>query len=143
MLHKELHHEAACTKEQELPNILRENWKEYRKRIKPILKILKDEFRKDLEQGVLLDGLTKLINSNTENMKKNTENMTSLVTSLKDSFKKETVSSGSGSSTVEARVNKVTKLTKPAKVPSWTKDMSLETYAKQITTWTGINEDVP
>ena len=37
----------------------------------------------------------------------------------------------------------MTKLTKPAKVPSWTKDMSLETYAKQIATWTGINEDVP
>ena len=65
--------------------------------------------------------------------------------SLKDSFKKETVTSGSasGSSTTEAGVNKVTKLTKPAKVPSWTKDMSLETYAKQIATWTGINEDVP
>ena len=34
-------------------------------------------------------------------------------------------------------------MTKPAKVPSWTKDMSLETYSKQITTWTGINKDVP
>ena len=39
LLHKELHREAACTKEQDLPNILRENWKEYRKRIKSILKI--------------------------------------------------------------------------------------------------------
>ena len=69
--------------------------------------------------------MTKLINSNTENM-------TSLVMSLKDSFKKETVSSGScsGSSTTEAGVNKVAKLSKPAKVPSWAKDMSLETYAK-------------
>ena len=35
------------------------------------------------------------------------------------------------------------KLTKPAKVPSWTKDMSLETYVKQLTTWQKINEDVP
>ena len=97
------------------------------KRIKPILKILKDEFRKDLEQGVLLDGLTKLINSNTENMNKQTENMTSLVTSIKDTFKKEAVTSGSGSgsSAMEAGVNKVTKLTKPAKVPSWTKSISL------------------
>ena len=65
--------------------------------------------------------------------------------SIKDSFKKETVSSGSGSgsSTTEAGVNKVTKLTKPAKVPSWTKDMSLETYTKQLVTWTEINEDIP
>ena len=106
LLHKELHREAACTKEQELPNILMENWKVYRKRIKLIFKILKDEFRKDLEHGVLLDGLTKLINSNMENM-------TSLLMSLKESFKKETVTSGSssGSSTTEAGVNKVMKLT--------------------------------
>ena len=119
-LHKELHRDAACIKEQELPNILRENLKEFNKRVKPILMVLKEEFKKDLEQGVLLDGLMKLINSNTENMNKQTENMTSLIISLKDSFKKETVSSGSGSSTVEAGVNKITKLTKPAKVPSWT-----------------------
>ena len=118
LLHKELHSEAACTKEQELPNILKENWKKYRKRFKLILKILKDEFRKDLEQGVLLDGLTKLINSNTENMNKQIENMTSLVMSLKDSFKKETVSSGF--SKTEAGASRVSKLTKPAKVPSWT-----------------------
>ena len=45
VLHKELHQEAACTKEQELPNILKENWKEYRKRVKPILKNLRDDFR--------------------------------------------------------------------------------------------------
>ena len=42
-----------------------------------------------------------------------------------------------------ASVTKITKLTKPANVPSWTKDISLETYAKQIVTWTGINEDDP
>ena len=35
------------------------------------------------------------------------------------------------------------KLTKPAKVPSWTKDISLETYVKQLTTWQEINEDIP
>ena len=49
----------------------------------------------------------------------------------------------SGSSTAEACVKRVSKLTKPAKVPSWTKDISLETFAKQIMTWTGIKEDVP
>ena len=31
VLHKELHREAACKKEQELSNILNENWREYRK----------------------------------------------------------------------------------------------------------------
>ena len=94
---------------------MKENSKEYRKIVKPILKILKEEFRKEVEQGILLDGLTKLINSNTENM-------TSLVTSFKDSFKKSEASSTP--STTDAGVGRVSKLTKRAKVPSWTKDMS-------------------
>ena len=102
-LHRKLHREVACTQKQGLPNILKENWKEYRKRIKPILKILKEEFKKDIEQGVLLDGLTKLINSNTQNM-------TSLVNSMKDSFKKDPVTSET--SETGQSVNKVTKLTK-------------------------------
>ena len=101
VLHKELHQEAACTKEQELPNILRENWKEYRKRVKPILQKLKEEFRKEVEQGILLDGLTKLINSNTENM-------TTLVTLFKDSFKKGVASSTP--STTDAVLGRVSKL---------------------------------
>ena len=84
--------------------------------------------------GVLLDGLTKLINSNTQNMP-------SLVNSIKDAFKKDPVAFDI--SATEHTVNNVTKLTKPAKVPSWTKDTSLETYSKQIAMWTGKNEDVP
>ena len=142
LLHKELHHDAACTKEMELPNILRENWKEFNKRVKPILKILKEEFKKDLEQGILLQGLTDLINSNTENMTKlinsNTQSMTSLITT-----KKSEASASLTPSSNDAGTAKVTKLTKPAKVPSWTKDMSLETYTKQLATWQDINEDVP
>ena len=58
------------------------NWAEYRKRVKPLLKELKEANSKDAEQGVLLEGLTKLIDSNKESM-------TTLVTFLKDSFKKE------------------------------------------------------
>ena len=50
LLHREIHREAACTQKQELPNILKENWKEYKKRIKPILRVLKEEFNKDIEQ---------------------------------------------------------------------------------------------
>ena len=34
-------------------------------------------------------------------------------------------------------------MTKLAKVPSWLKDMSLETYAKEMATGTDINEDIP
>ena len=43
LLHKELHRASACTQEQEVPNILNKNWAEYRKRIKPLLRELKEE----------------------------------------------------------------------------------------------------
>ena len=34
-------------------------------------------------------------------------------------------------------------LTKPAKVPMWTKDFTLETYIKQVQSWTDVLEDIP
>ena len=77
--------------------------------------------------------------SNTESisglMASNTENMKSFFHNVK---KREY--SSSDSSSPSARPSK---LTKPAKVPSWTKDMSLETYVKQLTAWQQINEDIP
>ena len=105
------------------------------------MKQLQEDFKKDIKEGVLLEGLRDLINPNTVTM--NT-NMTVIVNKRGDSFKKETVFSiPSGSYTTETGVTKVTKLRKPAKVITWTKDMSLETYNKQLATWMQINEDVP
>ena len=130
LLHKDyvLHRDAACTREMEVPNILRENWKEFTKRVKPILKIMKDDFKRDMEQGILMQGLKELINSNGEIMGKSLDS------------KKSNVSLSPSHDTGAARVSK---LTKPEKVPTWTKDMSLETYVKHLVTWQGINEDVP
>ena len=39
--------------------------------------------------------------------------------------------------------NRTAKIIKPAKVPTWTKSLSLETYTKQIETWSQLNKDVP
>ena len=69
----------------------------------------------------------------------NAENMTVLVQSMKDTVPK----TESGSVSSAAGGAKVARLTKPAKVPTWTKDLSLETYIKQIETWNEVNEDVP
>ena len=96
--------------------------------MKPILKIMKEDFKKDMEQGILMQGLKDLINSNTESMAK-----------LLKSKKSEV----SPSPSHDAGTARVSKLTKPAKVPSWTKDMSLETYVEQLAAWQEINEDVP
>ena len=70
--------------------------------------------------------------------------MTTLVQSIKDTFTKEEAGvSTPGVSTPAGGVGvKTAKLTKPAKVPLWTKDMSLETFAKQLQTWTDILDDI-
>ena len=96
-------------------------WDEYKKRIKPVLKALKEDIKKDLQEGILLKGLKDLIESNTIAIN---SNMSTLMTTLK----KETVYSDPNNPTTEAGATKLTKLTKLAKVPSWMKDMSLETY---------------
>ena len=80
--------------------------------------MMKEETRKEMGQGVLLQGLRELIDSNTENIK-----------SLLNVKKRELSPSNNSSSSPRPA-----KLTKPTKVPSWTKDMFLETYVKQLTT---------
>ena len=65
--------------------------------------------------------------------------MTTLVASIKDTFTKD-VAAGVSTAGVGSRV---TKLTKTAKVLSWSKDMTLETYAKPLQTQTDILEDIP
>ena len=39
--------------------------------------------------------------------------------------------------------NKPRLLTKPAKVPMWTKDLTLETYTQEIQTWSDVLEEIP
>ena len=40
-------------------------------------------------------------------------------------------------------VNKPRLLTKPTKVPTWTRDLILETFSKQIKTWSDILQEIP
>ena len=35
------------------------------------------------------------------------------------------------------------KVIKPAKIPTWTKGLRLETYTKQVNTWSEIIKDIP
>ena len=94
------------------------------------MKIAKAEQRKEQEDSLLLDGLKKLMVQINE---QNTGNLGKVVDALK--MRKE-------ESAGETRTAHVTK---PTKVPSSTKDLSLETYIKQIETWNKVkvNEDVP
>ena len=74
-----------------------------------------EEKVKEKEQGVLLQGLRELIDSNTENIK-----------SLLNVRKRE------HSPSVHPSSHRPAKLTKLAKVSTWTKDMSLETLRQAI-----------
>ena len=76
---------------------------------------------------MLLQGLTKLINSNTENITKlinsNKENMMLILNTMKSEASPTPVS-------IDASTNRVSKLTKLAKITLWTKDMSLDHTSK-------------
>ena len=74
--------------------------------------MVKAGLEKEKEESLLQDGLKKLV---TEISGQNSENLMKLVDSLKDR-KEETV----------CRV-RIAKLTIPAKVPSWTRYLTLET----------------
>ena len=63
--------------------------------------------------------------------------MMTLVQSLKDLLPKIEVkvdSTLTSTSSVVGGTAKMAKLMKPAKVPTWTKDLTLQTYAKQLHT---------
>ena len=83
--------------------------------------MIREIAKKDSEQEVLLEGMerlvTKISSQNVENMNLYNMNMTVLVNSLKDSFKKDGSSVTSAGSTFSS-APKTAKLTKLAKVPS-------------------------
>ena len=72
-------------------------------------------------------------------MNRYTENITTLVSSLKDNI----VKTPSDSSVPVSAQYGVTKLTKPVKVSIWSRNMTLETFIKQLETWSELNEEVP
>ena len=92
------------------------NWDLLREKLKPILKEIKEERAKEKEQNVYLDGIREILNTLNMNWDLPTDT-------------KEKKSTPMEVSTVN---NKPRLLTKPAKVPVWTKDITLETYIKQI-----------
>ena len=72
-------------------------WSDLRKMAKPILSTLKADFKKETEESLIFDGLQRLVThisgQNTENINRYTENMNTMVASLKESFQKTEVSS--------------------------------------------------
>ena len=104
--------------------------------MKPIITVLNSYIKKEEEDGLLCDGLKILLDQLSG---QNTENINVVVTSSKEGFSKTDASS----LPVSSPTARTTKLTKPAKVLSWTHDKTLKTFIKQLKTWTEINKNVP
>ena len=49
LIHKNLHRDATCTEKQESLDVLQKYQEEYTKRVKPILKVLKEYYKKDMQ----------------------------------------------------------------------------------------------
>ena len=109
-----LHQEEECTQDvDEGLEVVAKNWRDLKRRLKPILKEIKTEMEKEKEQNVYLDGIKQIVHTiqmqiNTSEAKKDTTPIIPQTTT----------------------VNKPKLLTKPAKVPTWTKDLTLETCTK-------------
>ena len=67
-------------------------------------------------------------------MESNTKNMDANMNKLVNSLKKDNDGHDGTDPKPEAGVARVAKITKPAKVPTWTKKMSLEIYVNQLAT---------
>ena len=61
LIHKKMHRDAACTGEKEKQDVLCKNLEEYTKRIRPLLKVIKEDYKKEIQEGLLLKGLKFLI----------------------------------------------------------------------------------
>ena len=132
-----LHKGGPCTRSEKEPSEkILEIWEEFRKRTKAVVTIVKAESYREERDGALLDGLKKVLvhlsSQSTENMEGLTNAFRATTTELVDSLTRKA-----------GDVSRSTKLTKPAKVPNWTKDLTLEIYAKQIRAWNTASEDVP
>ena len=131
----DLLHNGPCTRtEKDLPGDLRGIWTEFRKRMKTVIRWTKASKEKEKDEASLLEGLKKLMFDLTEH---NTKNIETVLSALKVYLVKDaTESFGVRDTTRTAMV------IKPAKIPTWTKTLSLETYTKQVNTWSEINKNI-
>ena len=75
LIHKNLHRDATCTEKQETREALIKYQDEFTKRVKPALKALKEDQKKDMQEGILLEGLKELLDSNAKNILSQTKQM--------------------------------------------------------------------
>ena len=111
-------HKANCTRKVEVGEAefseLWKVWSAYRAKMELIRKWHEDKMEKRQNSSDILIGMQKM----TDAITKGNKNMC-------DVFK-----------------DRPNKLVKPAKVPSWSKDMKLDAYVKALEVWMKMNKDV-
>ena len=107
--------------------LVAKNWNYLKRRLKPILKEIKAEREKEKEQTVYLDGIKWIVKT-----------IQMQIGTASTEVKKDEVTT---TPSVVAG-NRSRLLTKPAKVPTWTRDLTLETFSKQLQTCSDILEEI-
>ena len=75
LIRKNLHRDVTCTEKAMPPEDLNKYWEDFTKRIKSILKIVKEDQHKDIQGGILPKGLKELLDSNTKSILSKTKQM--------------------------------------------------------------------
>ena len=100
-------------------------WKEFGVRMKPLMKSVREEKMTKVKEVEISTDLKALIGHMNEKNMDNIEKLCGIIVKSRDENAKPS------------------KVIKTAKVPIWSKEMSLETFSKQISTWNEVNLDVP
>ena len=104
-------------------------WKLNREKIMPMVVWMKRAVAEEKEKT----GWTKSLQMMIDKMSEKDDGMKSLI----ETFEKKLSQEEKG-----PRQPNMAKMIKPAKVPTWTKDMSLETFRRQIEIWQVSSTDV-
>ena len=119
-------HAGLCVRSETVDaDFLVEIWKEFRVRMKPLMKSVREEKMRKVKEVEISTDLKALIGHMNEKNMDNIEKLCGIIVKSRDENAKPS------------------KVIKTAKVPIWSKEMSLETFSKQISTWNEVNLDVP
>ena len=110
-MHSFMLHKGPCTRKEEIKEEEKvevwESWDLFREKMKPIRKWQMEQEEKAKMQSDWLMGMREIVTLNNENMVKVIDSM-------------------------KVKENRTAKLVKPARVPAWTKEMTLTVYLKAL-----------
>ena len=111
-------HRGSCTRKACSPEEYGNSWQLFKRKMKPVINWYEDDQEKKREK----DNLYQII--------RNQNDMLSRIVNITENNNKGTTGT-------------TTKLIKPAKVPSWSKGMRIDSYKKSLEVWMENNKELP